>query len=495
MYRVKHFINGKHVTSNTGTLELFNPATGVMIGHVEMANQAIVNEAVAAAVAAFPQWSGMTALKRSRIISHFKELLEKHIDDLAQLITQEHGKTLADAKGSIQRGMDVVEFACGIPNYLKGSYSENVSTNMDMYSIRQPLGVCLGITPFNFPAMISLWMFPLAIACGNTFILKPSEKDPSVIVRIAELAIEAGILPGVVNVVQGDKFAVDLLIAHHDIQAVSSVGSTLVAEHIYKTSAAYGKRVQAFGGAKNHCVVTPDADLETTINAIVGAAFGSAGERCMAISVVVSVGDQLADILIEKLIPRIRALKIGKGDESGVEIGPLVTKAHLDKVKSYVDIGVKEGAKLLVDGRNYQSEKYPNGFYMGGCLFDHVKSNMQIYREEIFGPVLLIMRVPDLDAALQLVNQHEYGNGTAIFTRDGHTARTYTNKVQVGMVGVNVPIPVPAAFHSFGGWKRSMFGDMTMHGTESISFYTKLKTVTQHWVPTKEGSEFIMPTH
>lgn len=500
MYQVKHFINGKSISShtehsNTNQLELFNPATGDIIGHVSLADKTIVDQAVAAAKEAFPYWSSIPALKRSRLIFHFKELLVKNIDELAKLITQEHGKTLADAKGSIQRGIDVVEFACGIPNYLKGSYSENVSTNIDMYSIRQPLGVCLGVTPFNFPAMISLWMFPLAIACGNTFILKPSEKDPSVVVRIAELACEAGIPGGVVNVVQGDKEAVDWLIAHPDVQAVSSVGSTLVAEHIYKTSAAYGKRVQAFGGAKNHCVVMPDAELETTVNAIMGAAFGSAGERCMAISVVVAVGDTLADMLIEKLTPRILSLRIGNGNVQDVEMGPLITKIHLEKVKSYVDLGVKEGAKLIVDGRNYHSEEHPNGFYMGGCLFDQVTSHMRIYQEEIFGPVLLMMRVPDFDAALKLVNDHAYGNGTAIFTRDGHTARTYANKVQVGMIGINVPIPVPAAFHSFGGWKRSMFGDITMHGIESISFYTKLKTVTQHWVATQVGSEFIMPTH
>jgi len=495
MYQIAHFIDGKRILSNTKTLEVYNPATGEIIAHVPMADEEMIEKAVASAIAAFPKWSAITALKRSRMISHFKELLEKHINELAQLITQEHGKTLADAKGSIQRGIDVVEFSCGIPNYLKGSHSENVSTNIDMYSIRQPLGVCLGITPFNFPAMISLWMFPLAIACGNTFILKPSEKDPSVVVRIAELAIEAGIPPGVINVVQGDKVAVDLLISHPDIQAVSSVGSTPVAQHIYKTSATYGKRVQAFGGAKNHCVVMPDADLETTINAIMGAAFGSAGERCMAISVIVAVGDSLADTLIEKLIPRIHALKIGKGDEPDTEMGPLITQMHLEKVKYYVDLGLQEGAKLIVDGRDYQSKAHPNGFYMGGCLFDQVKLHMRIYQEEIFGPVLLVIRVADFDDAIQLVNDHPYGNGTAIFTRDGYIARTYANKIQVGMVGINVPIPVPAAYHSFGGWKRSMFGDITMHGTESISFYTKLKTITQHWSQTQAHSEFIMPTH
>lgn len=495
MYQVVHYINGKQVTSDTPALDLFNPATGDQIGQVMLADQSIVDQAVVAAKQAFPHWAATTALRRARILYKFKDLLEKNINELAQLITQENGKTLADASGSIQRGIDVVEFACGIPYHLKGSYSEEVSTRMDVYSIRQPLGVCVGITPFNFPAMIPLWMFPLAIACGNTFILKPSEKDPSVVIRIVELAKQAGVPDGVVNVVQGDKGAVDLLLAHPDIKAVSSVGSTKAAEYIYKTSAAFGKRVQAFGGAKNHCVVMPDADLENTVDAIVGAAFGSAGERCMAIPVVVAVGNELADALIKKLIPRIQTLNIGSGETPNVDMGPLVTKAHWEHVRSYVDLGIKEGAELIVDGRHFKSKDHPNGFYMGGCLFDRVRPTMQIYKEEIFGPVLSVVRVDDFDAALKLVNEHEYGNGTAIFTRDGHIARTYANKVQVGMVGVNVPIPVPVAYHSFGGWKRSMFGDMHMHGSEGIQFYTQLKTVTQHWLLTKKDSHFIMPTN
>jgi malonate-semialdehyde dehydrogenase (acetylating)/methylmalonate-semialdehyde dehydrogenase len=495
MYPVPHFINGKRIISNTKTLDLYNPATGDVIGQVMLADQSIVNQAIAAAKTAFPKWSALSALKRARILYHFKDKLEKNMDELAKLITQEHGKTLADAHGSIQRGLDVLEFACGIPTHLKGSYSQEVSKEMDVYSIRQPLGVCVGITPFNFPAMIPLWMFPLAIACGNTFILKPSEKDPSVVLHIVELATEAGVPDGVVNLVQGDKTAVDLLITHPDINAISSVGSTKVAEHIYKTSAAHGKRVQAFGGAKNHCVVMPDADLENTANAIVGAAYGSAGERCMALSVVVAVGDKLADELIKQLIPRIQNLKIGPGNAPNIEMGPLVTKAHWEHVKNYIDLGKKEGADLVIDGSHYKSNDEPNGFYMGGCLFDKVKPTMKIYKEEIFGPVLCIVRVENFEAALELVNENEYGNGTAIFTNDGYIAKTYAQKVQVGMVGINVPIPVPVAFHSFGGWKKSMFGDIDMHGQEGIQFYTKLKTITQHWLKTKKESEFVMPTH
>jgi malonate-semialdehyde dehydrogenase (acetylating)/methylmalonate-semialdehyde dehydrogenase len=495
MYQVTHYINGQRTSAVTESLDIFNPATGDIIGQVGLADHHVVDQAVAAAKSAFPGWSAMSALKRARIIYKYKYLLEMHIDELAKLVTQEHGKTLADARGSVQRGIDVVEYACGIPDHLKGSYSEEVSADMDVYSVRQPLGVCVGVTPFNFPAMIPLWMFPLAIACGNTFVLKPSEKDPSVVIRLAELASDAGVPPGVINVVQGDETAVDLLIKHPDVKAISSVGSTKVAESIYKTSAEYGKRVQAFGGAKNHCVIMPDANLDDAVDAIVGAAFGSAGERCMAIPVVIAVGDALANNLIKKLIPRVKNLKIGPGNMPGIEMGPLVTKTHWENVKSYVDLGVKEGALLLVDGREYKSNDYPNGFYMGGCLFDNVTAAMRIYKEEIFGPVLLIVRVQDFAEALTLVNEHEYGNGTAIFTSDGNIARTYANKVQVGMVGINVPIPVPVAYHSFGGWKRSMFGDIHMHGPEGVRFYTKLKTVTQHWIKAKKGSEFIMPTH
>ncbi len=494
-YLVSHFINGQTVSAHGRQLDIYNPGTGEISGQAAVADQLIVNQAITAAKQAFPGWAAMTPLKRARILFNYKVLLEQHMDELAQLITQEHGKTLTDARGSLQRGIDVVEFACGIPDHLKGIYAENVGTDIDSYSMRQPLGVCVGITPFNFPAMIALWMFPIAIACGNTFILKPSEKDPSCALRLAELAKEAGVPAGVLNVVQGDKETVDLLLTNQDVKAVSFVGSTAVAEYVYKTATAHGKRVQAFGGAKNHCIVMPDADIDQTVDAIVGAAYGSAGERCMAISVVVAVGDTLADALIEKIKPRVKALKIGPGTDPDVEMGPLITDAHWERVKSYIDLGIKEGADLIVDGRDYQSKAFPKGFYMGGSLFDKVTSSMRIYREEIFGPVLIVMRVPDFETALQLVNDHEYGNGTAIFTRDGHTARTFAAKVQVGMVGINIPIPVPVAFHSFGGWKRSLFGDIPMHGHEGVRFYTKLKTVTQRWLKDKTGSDFNIPTH
>ncbi len=494
-YQVTHFINGQAIAAAGRALELFNPATGEVAGHVMTADKRIVEQAIAAAKVAFPAWSAMTPLKRARILFKFKGLLEQHLDELAKLITIEHGKTLEDARGSVQRGIDVVEFACGIPEHLKGSYTEEVGTHIDSYSVRQPLGVCVGITPFNFPAMIALWMFPLAIACGNTFVLKPSEKDPSCSIRLAQLAADAGVPNGVINVVQGDKEAVELLLSHPDVKAVSFVGSTPVAEHVYKTATAAGKRAQAFGGAKNHCVVMPDADLDQTADAIVGAAYGSAGERCMAISVAVVVGDKLADALIAKIKPRVSALKIGPGITPGIEMGPLITEAHWERVKSYIDLGIKEGAELIVDGRNYKPKGHEKGFYMGGSLFDKVQPSMRIYREEIFGPVLSIVRVPDFDTALTLVSEHEYGNGTAIFTRDGNTARTYAAKVQVGMVGINIPIPVPVAYHSFGGWKRSLFGDIHMHGREGVQFYTKLKIITQRWPKNLRSLDFNMPTH
>ncbi len=492
MYKVPHFINGQKITSKANSLNIFNPATGQIIGELGLADESIVAEAIAAAKSAFQTWSLMPPLKRSRLLFNFKRLLEQHMDELAAIVTREHGKTLDDARGSVQRGIDVVEFACGIPAHLKGSYTENVAADIDTYALRQPLGVCVGITPFNFPAMIALWMFPMAIACGNTFVLKPSEKDPSCAVRIAELAKEAGIPDGVINVVQGDKVAVDALITHPEVKAVSFVGSTPIAEYVYKTGTAHGKRVQAFAGAKNHCIVMPDADIDQAVDAIVGAAYGSAGERCMAISVVIAVGDQLADALVNKIKHRVQTLKIGPGDQSGVEMGPLITQVHWDKVKSYVDLGVKEGADLVIDGRDFKMQQ---GFFMGACLFDHVKPAMRIYQEEIFGPVLSLVRVPDFETALNMVNEHEFGNGTAIYTRDGNTARTFATRVQVGMVGINIPIPVPVAYHSFGGWKRSMFGDITMHGPESIQFFTKLKTVTQRWLKNTKSSEFIMPTH
>jgi malonate-semialdehyde dehydrogenase (acetylating)/methylmalonate-semialdehyde dehydrogenase len=424
----------------------------------------------------------------------FKELLEQNADKLAELITREHGKVFTDAQGEVTRGIEVVEFACGIPQLMKGEYSEQVAGGIDAWSIRQALGVCVGITPFNFPVMVPMWMFPMAIACGNTFVLKPSERDPSASLLLAQLLTDAGLPDGVFNVVQGDKEAVDGLLHHPDVRAVSFVGSTPIAEYIYATGCAQGKRVQALGGAKNHMVVMPDADIPQTVDALMGAAFGSAGERCMAISVVVAVGN-VADQLVEALVPRIAALKITQGMDLSAEMGPVVTQVHKDKIAGYIAQGVEEGAKLICDGRGFVLPGHEHGFFLGGSLFDHVTPEMTIYKEEIFGPVLCIVRVPDFTAALDLVNAHEYGNGTAIYTRDGNTAREYTHRVQVGMVGVNVPIPVPMAFHSFGGWKRSLFGDHHAHGPESVRFYTKQKAVTQRWpASTAAGAEFAMPT-
>ncbi len=424
----------------------------------------------------------------------FKELLEQNADRLAELITREHGKVFTDAKGEVTRGIEVVEFACGIPQMMKGEYSEQVAGGIDAWSIRQALGVCVGITPFNFPVMVPMWMFPMAIACGNTFVLKPSERDPSASLLLAQLLTDAGLPDGVFNVVQGDKEAVDGLLHHPDVRAVSFVGSTPIAEYIYATGCAQGKRVQALGGAKNHMVVMPDADIPQTVDALMGAAFGSAGERCMAISVVVAVGN-VADQLVDALVPRIAALKITQGMDLQAEMGPVVTQVHKDKIAGYIATGVMEGAKLICDGRGFVLPCHERGFFLGGSLFDHVTPEMTIYKEEIFGPVLCIVRVPDFTAALDLVNAHEYGNGTAIYTRDGNTAREYTHRVQVGMVGVNVPIPVPMAFHSFGGWKRSLFGDHHAHGPEAVRFYTKQKAVTQRWpASTAAGAEFAMPT-
>lgn len=492
-YQVKHFINGRAVLTQTRTQDIPDPATGKIIATVALADEAVVKQAVDAALGAFPAWSAQPPARRAQFFFRYKNLLEQHLDELARLITAEHGKTLSDARGSVQRGIEVVDFVCGIPNLLKGSYAENVAAGVDCYSIRQPLGVCVGITPFNFPAMIPLWMFPMAIACGNTFILKPSEKDPSCSVRLAELAIEAGLPAGVLNVVQGDKVAVDSLLTNPDVAALSFVGSSAVAEQIYKTGTANGKRVQAFGGAKNHCVVMPDADLDVVVDALVGAAYGSAGERCMAISVAVAVGDKVADALVKKLIPRVANLKIGAGMTPEVEMGPLISAAHLQRVKSYVDLGVKEGAQLVVDGRETASKE--QGFFMGGCLFDKVTPEMRIYREEIFGPVLVIVRVADFASALKLVSDHEYGNGAAIFTNDGNTARTFAADVKAGMIGINIPIPVPVAYQIFGGWKRSLFGDIHMHGSEGVLFYTRVKTITQRWLASAKGAEFSMPTH
>lgn len=495
-YTVPHFIQGKPSEGHSGRFgKIYHPATGEVAGKVPLANAQDVDAAVKAAKTAFPGWAATTPSRRASVLFKYNQLLQQHRDELAQLVAKEHGKTLPDAHGSLQRGIEVVEFACGAPHLLKGEYAEMVGGGIDSYSMYQPLGVCVGITPFNFPAMIPLWMFPLAIACGNTFVLKPSEKDPSCGLRMVQLMQEAGLPDGVLNLINGDKEAVDALLAHPDVKAISSVGSTPVAEYIYKTAASHGKRVQSMGGAKNHALVMPDADLDQATDAIIGAAYGSAGERCMAIPVVVAVGDTTADTLVEKLIPRVQALKIGHSFDKDIDMGPLVTAEHRDKVLSYVEIGIKEGAKLVVDGRNYRHPQHKHGFYMGGCLFDHVTPSMRIYREEIFGPVLCILRAPDFETALQWTNEHEFGNGTAIFTRDGYYAHEFAARVQVGMVGINIPIPVPVAYHSFGGWKRSMFGDIGTHGMEAMRFYTKRKTVTERWpVGKKEGADFNIPT-
>ena len=496
MRTIHHFVGGQEVQGTSGrTAEVFNPATGEVQAKVPLASKAELDAAVKVAAEAFPKWAGTPPLTRARIMFKFKQLAEERADEIAAAITAEHGKVLSDAKGELIRGLEVVEFAAGAPQLLKGEFSENVGTNVDSWAIRQPLGVVAGITPFNFPAMVPMWMFPIALVAGNTFILKPSERDPGPTLLIAKLLKEAGLPDGVFNVVHGDKEAVDAILEHPEIQAVSFVGSTPIAEYIYHTGTAHNKRVQALGGAKNHMIVMPDADMDQATDALMGAGYGSAGERCMAISVAVAVGDKVGDTLIDKLSPKVRALKVAPGTDPEAEMGPLVTKQHFEKVKSYVDLGVKEGAKLVVDGRSLKLQGYENGYFLGGCLFDNVKPEMRIYKEEIFGPVLSVVRVPDYASAVKLVNEHEYGNGTAIFTRDGDAAREFASKIKVGMVGVNVPIPVPMAFNSFGGWKRSLFGDHHMHGPEGIRFYTRLKTITSRW-PTgiRAGAEFVMPT-
>ena len=495
MANLTHWINGKHVEGTSGRFgDVYNPATGEVAAQVPLASAAELNAAVAAAKAAFPDWAATPPLTRARIMFKYKTLIEDNADRLAAVITAEHGKVLSDAGGSLTRGLEVVEFACGIPQLLKGEYTEQVGRGIDAWTTRQPLGVCAGITPFNFPAMVPMWMYPMAIACGNTFILKPSEKDPSCALLLAELATEAGLPDGVLNVVNGDKEAVDAMLDHPDVPAISFVGSTPIAHYIYSTGAAKGKRVQALGGAKNHMVVMPDADMEQAADALMGAAYGSAGERCMAISVAVAVGDA-GDQLMKLLKPKVEALKIGPGTDNEMDMGPLVTGDHLAKVKGYVDIGVGEGADLVVDGRDYSLQGYEKGFFIGGCLFDNVTTDMRIYKEEIFGPVLSVVRSDRFDDAVQMINDHEFGNGVSIFTRDGDAAREFTNRIQVGMVGVNVPIPVPMAFHSFGGWKSSLFGDIHMHGPEGVRFYTRQKAITSRW-PTglRAGAEFTMPT-
>ncbi|HEX7013073.1 MAG TPA: CoA-acylating methylmalonate-semialdehyde dehydrogenase, partial [Steroidobacteraceae bacterium] len=468
-----HFIAGTVRRGSSGRFgEVFNPATGRVTAQVSFASKAEVQAAIQAAREALPAWSETPPLQRARVMFRFRALVEQHADELAAIITSEHGKVLSDARGEVTRGLEVVEFACGIPHLLKGEYSDNVGRAIDSWSLRQPLGVCAGITPFNFPAMVPMWMFPIALACGNTFVLKPSEKDPSCALRLAELLNEAGLPPGVFNVVNGDREAVETLLTDPDVAAVSFVGSTPVAQHIYESASRGGKRVQALGGAKNHMVVMPDANPKLAAQALMGAAYGSAGERCMAISVAVAVGEA-GDRLIEQLRPMIESLKIGPGTEEGVEMGPLVTREHLERVRGYIDLGVKEGARLVVDGRRRKVPGHEQGFFLGASLFDHVERQMRIYKEEIFGPVLAVVRAKDLESALALVNEHEFGNGTSIFTSSGEAARAFCHSVQAGMVGVNVPIPVPMAFHSFGGWKRSLFGDLHVHGPDGVRFYTR----------------------
>lgn len=497
MRNLTHFISGKHVQGSSGRYgAVYDPMTGETQAKAPLASAAEMRAAIDSAAAAFPGWAAENPQKRARVMFRFKQLVEDNMDQLAELLSREHGKVIADSKGDIQRGLEVIEFACGIPHLTKGEFTEGAGPGIDMYSMRQPLGVCAGITPFNFPAMIPMWMFGIAIACGNTFICKPSEKDPSVPLRLAELMQQAGLPDGVLNVVIGDKEAVDTILTDPRIQAVSFVGATATAQYIYATAAANGKRVQAMGGAKNHMIIMPDADMNQVSDALIGAAYGSAGERCMAISVAVPVGKATGDALIAALRPRVEALKVGLSTDAEADYGPMVTAEQLEKVKSYIDIGVKEGAKLLVDGRGFKLQGYENGFYIGGCLFDNVTPNMRIYREEIFGPVLCVSRADDFEAALRLPTEHQYGNGVSIFTRDGDAAREFASRVQVGMVGINVPIPVPLAYHSFGGWKRSAFGGTNQHGTEGVKFYTKIKTVTARWpaVGVRSGTDFTIPT-
>lgn len=483
---IKNFINGEVVESQSQRISsVFNPATGEEIRKVKLSTASEVDAAIAAADVAFKSWSQQSPLRRARVLFKFKELLEANFDELARLISTEHGKIYSDAVGELTRGLEVVEFAVGIPHLQKGEFSSSVGRGIDSYSIQQPLGVVAGITPFNFPAMVPMWMFPVALACGNTFVLKPSEKDPSASIRIAELLKEAGLPDGVFNVVQGDKEAVDILLRDPRIQAVSFVGSTPIAQYIYETGCAHGKRVQALGGAKNHALIMPDADIPSTVNALLGAAFGAAGERCMALSVAVVVGDELADKLIEELTPRVKALKIGAGvlpaGQNENDMGPVISKEHKAKIEGYIAQGVEQGATLCVDGRGYKVEGLDNGYFVGGTLFDHVTSDMTIYQDEIFGPVLSVVRVNSYEEGLKLINDHPYGNGSAIFTRDGDAARQFTHEVKAGMVGVNIPIPIPMAFHCFGGWKTSIFGPLNVHGTDGVRFYTRMKTITTRW--------------
>ena len=496
MREVGHFIGGKVVKGTSGRQgDVFNPNTGEVQAKVALASKADVEAAIANAAAAQPEWAATNPQRRARVMIKFLELIQHEYDDLARLLSSEHGKVFADAKGDIQRGLEVVEFACGIPHLLKGEYTESAGPGTDLYSMRQPLGVVAGITPFNFPAMIPLWKCAPAIACGNAFILKPSERDPSVPIRIAEWVLKAGLPPGILNVVNGDKEAVDAILTDARVQAVGFVGSSDIAHYIYSTAAAHGKRVQCFGGAKNHMIVMPDADMDQAVDALIGAGYGSAGERCMAISVAVPVGEKTADALVKKLIPRVESLKVGPSTDTQADYGPMVTKQLVNKVRGYIDTGIKEGAKLLVDGRNFKLQGYENGNFIGGCLFDHVTPEMTIYKEEIFGPVLSVVRAKNYQEGLDLANNHEYGNGVAIFTLDGDAARDFASKVDVGMVGIHFAIPVPLAYHTFGGWTRSNFGDLNQHGPDSVRFYTKTKTVTSRWPSgVKDGAEFVIPT-
>lgn len=490
--KLTHFIDGQRVAGTSGNFQdVFNPAKGEAHAQVPLASSDEVKAAIASAHAAFPGWSATPVAKRAAVMFKYRELLYAHQDEIAELVSKEHGKTLADAKGELARGIEVVEFVCGMPQALKGEFSEGVSSRVDTHSIRQPLGVVAGITPFNFPTMVPMWMFPVALTTGNTFVLKPSERDPSSTLRLVELLHEAGLPAGVMNMVNGGKEAVDELLQNPDVKAVSFVGSTPVGEYIYSEGCKNGKRVQALCGAKNHMLVMPDADMDKAVDALIGAAYGSAGERCMAISVAVAVGDDIADELVAKLVPRIKALKVAPYTDADAELGPVVTKDSKERIEGYIQSGVDQGAELVVDGRGVSIAGHENGYFLGGTLFDRVTSNMDIYTDEIFGPVLVVVRVNDYETGLKLVNDHEYGNGAAIFTRDGDAAHDFTSRVQAGMVGVNVPIPVPVAYHSFGGWKRSLFGDHDIHGMEGVRFYTKMKAITTRWPSgIKDGAQF-----
>ena len=490
---IKHYLNGQDHDGGDRTSDIFNPATGEVISKVQLGDKKVVNEAIDISLKALESWSKTTPAKRASIMFNYKKLIEDNANTIAELVSKEHGKTIEDAKGSLQRGLEVVEYACGIPNLLKGEFSSQVGTGIDTFSMKQPLGICVGITPFNFPVMIPLWMFPLATACGNAFILKPSERDPSSTLKLVELYEQAGAPKGLVNVINGDKEVVDALIENKNIASISFVGSSKVASYIYEKSAAYNKRVQALGSAKNHMVVMPDADVEQASDALIGAAFGSAGERCMAISVAVCVGKKTAENLKTKLLEETSKLNVGPYTDEKSDFGPLNNKAHYEKVLGYIDTGEKEGAKLLADGRNMKLQGYENGYFVGPTIFENVKPDMKIYKEEIFGPVLSMMTTDTYEDALKLVNDHELGNGAAVFTKSGNIAKHFTENAKIGMIGVNVPIPVPVAYHSFGGWKRSLFGDHSMHGPEGVRFYTKLKTATVTWVEDNAGPEFTIP--